>query len=321
MGACAVEARTAASLGALSAVAPDFQPALDVPNGGVLCALPALLAVGLLDSAKRFFTLPKGYYGLDTLFLLLAFMALARLNTLESLRYCAPGEWGKLLGLDRAPEVRTLRQKVGLLANRGEPVQWGAELCRQWMAAAPEQAGVLYVDGHVRVYHGQQTQLPRHYVARQKLCLRATVDYWVNAMDGQPFFAVNVAVDPGLIQALERDILPRLLRDVPGQPDAQALADDPLRHRFTLVFDREGYSPDLMRRMKDKRVACLGYHKYPGADWPEDEFQTRQVRLANGPVADMRLAERGTRLSNGLWVREFRKLTERGHQTAILATD
>ena len=62
MGACAVEARTAASLGALSAVAPDFQPALDVPNGGVLCALPALLAVGLLDSAKRFFTLPKGYY-------------------------------------------------------------------------------------------------------------------------------------------------------------------------------------------------------------------------------------------------------------------
>ena len=52
MGACAVEARTAASLGALSAVAPDFQPALDVPNGGVLCALPALLAVGLLDSAR-----------------------------------------------------------------------------------------------------------------------------------------------------------------------------------------------------------------------------------------------------------------------------
>ena len=70
------------------------------------------------------------------------------------------------------------------------------------MAAAPEQAGVLYVDGHVRVYHGHQTQLPRHYVARQKLCLRATVDYWVNAMDGQPFFAVNVAADPGLIQVL-----------------------------------------------------------------------------------------------------------------------
>ena len=100
MGACAIEARTAVSLGALTAVAPDFQAALDVPNGGVLCALPALLAVGLLAAAERFFTLPKGYYGLDSLFLLLAFMALARLKSIESLRYCAPGEWGKLLGLD-----------------------------------------------------------------------------------------------------------------------------------------------------------------------------------------------------------------------------
>lgn len=32
-------------------------------------------------------------------------------------------------------------------------------------------------------------------------------------------------------------------------------------------------------------------------------------------------ALRGTRLSNGLWVREIRKLTDRGHQTAILSTD
>jgi prepilin-type processing-associated H-X9-DG protein len=321
MGACAIDARTAASLGALSAVAPDFQAALDVPNGGVLCALPALLAVGLLDSAERFFALPKGYYGLDTLFLLLAFMALARLRTVEALRHCAPGEWGKLLGLDRAPEVRTLRQKIHRLAHDGQPAQWGADLCGQWMAAAPGQAGVLYVDGHVRVYHGHQTRLPRHHVARQKLCQRATVDYWVNAMDGQPFFAVNQAADPGLIHVLEQDILPRLLRDVPGQPDAEALEEDPLRHRFTVVFDREGYSPDLMRRMKDQRVACLGYHKYPGADWPEGEFQNRQVKLANGQAVEMRLAERGTRLSNGLWVREFRKLAERGHQTAILATD
>ena len=87
-----------------------------------------------------------------------------------------------------------------------------------------------------------------------------------------------------------------------------------------MVFDREGYSPDLMQRMKDKRVACLTYRKYPGADWAEDEFQTRQVKLANGQTVDMRLAGRGTCLGNRLWVREFRKLTERGHQTAILAT-
>jgi len=320
-GACQVAARIAASFGALEAVAPDFQPALDVPNGGVLFALPALLAMGLLQASERYFTLPKGYYGLDSLFLLLAFLALARRPSLESLRYGAPGEWGKLLGLDRVPEVRTLRQKVRLLAGDDKPSEWSAELCRQWMEAAPEQAATLYIDGHVRVYHGQQTKLPRHYVARQRLCLRATTDYWVNAMDGQPFLVVHQAIDPGLIKVIEQEILPCLNETVPGQPSAEDLQADPLRHRFTLVFDREGYSPDLLRRMKEQRVACLTYHKYPGADWPVEEFRSHTVTQPTGQVAQMTLAERGTCLSNGLWVREIRKLTDRGHQTALLATD
>ena len=321
VGANNIEARVAASVGALVDVAPDFQGALDVPNGGVLLALPVLLAVGLLATTERFFRLPKGYYALDSLLLLLAFMTLVRLKSIESLRYCAPGEWGKLLGLDRVPEVRTLRQKIRLLSQDDQPERWGAELCQQWMEAVPEQAGTLYIDGHVRVYHGQQTQLPRHYVARQRLCLRATTDYWVNAMDGQPFFVVNQAVDPGLIQVIEQEILPRLDREVPDQPSAQLLEADPLRHRFTLVFDREGYSPAFFARMKQQRVACLTYHKYPGEDWPEGEFHPQSVKLASGQVVSMKLAERGSCLSNRLWVREIRKLTERGHQTAILTTD
>jgi uncharacterized small protein (DUF1192 family) len=290
-------------------------------TGGVLFALPALLAMGLLHATERYFTLPKGYYGLDSLLLLLAFLALARMPSLESLRYCAPGEWGKLLGLDRVPEVRTLRQKVRLLAADDQPSAWSAELCRQWMEAAPEQAGTLYIDGHVRVYNGHQTALPRHYVARQRLCLRATTDYWVNAMDGQPFMVVHQTIDPGLIKVIEQDILPALNESVPGQPSAEALQADPLRHRFTLVFDREGYSPDLLRRMKEQRVACLTYHKHPGEDWPVEEFRSHPVPLRSGQIVAMKLAERGTCLRNGLWLREIRKLTERGHQTAILSTD
>ncbi len=232
MGAADVEGRVAASVGELDAVAPRFAPALDVPNGGVLCALPALLAVGLLEGVKRYLTLPKGYYGLDSLLMLLAFMALARLKSIESLRYCAPGEWGKLLGLDRVPEVRTLRAKIQLLAQEDRPAQWSAALCERWMAAAPEHTGVLYIDGHVRVYNGSQTQLPRHYVARQRLCLRATTDYWVNAMDGQPFFVVNQVVDPGLIQVIEHEIVPWLDQRLLAPPDTEPLSADPLRHRF-----------------------------------------------------------------------------------------
>ena len=161
---------------------------VDLPYGGVLLALPALLSCGLLSDVDQHFQLPKGYYSLQSIFLLLALMALTRVKTIEDLRYCAPGEWGKLIGLDRIQEVRTLREKLIALSHDGAPAKWSAHLCRQWMQADTESCGVFYIDGHVRVYHGAQTKLPRHHVSREKLCLRATVDYWINAMGGQPFF-------------------------------------------------------------------------------------------------------------------------------------
>jgi hypothetical protein len=67
----------------------------------------------------------------------------------------------------------------------------------------------------VRVFHGNQTQLPRHDVARERLCLRATTDDWINAMDGQPFFVVNQVVDTGMIQVIEQEIVPRLEQRLP----------------------------------------------------------------------------------------------------------
>ena len=95
VGATNVIERLAASIGELQSVTPQFHSVVDVPYGGVLLALPALLACGLLSEVDEHFKLPKGYYSLQSIFLLLAIMALARIKTPEDLRYCAPGEWGK----------------------------------------------------------------------------------------------------------------------------------------------------------------------------------------------------------------------------------
>jgi Transposase protein len=321
MGATNTLERLAAMMGEISEVTIQFQTSVDIPHGGVLFALPALLSMGLLHHSHRYFQLPNGYYGLDSLFLLLAFMALARIKSIEQLRYCAPGEWGKLLGLDRVPEVRTLRAKLKLLSTEGAVEHWGAQLCADWMETDLADSVLLYIDGHVRVYHGSQTKLPRHHVARQRLCLRATTDYWVNAMDGQPFFFINKAVDPGLVKVIEADIVPRLEDEVPHQPSLAVLEEDALLPRFSLIFDREGYSPAMMRRLKQKRIACFTYHKHPGEDWAEEEFRRHPVQLVSGEIVEMDLAERGTWLGNELWVREIRKLTDSGHQTAIITTN
>lgn len=318
-----VEERILASLGKLPAAPIRFEAATDVPQGGVLCALPALLALGLLRHSATYFTWLPGYYPLETIFLAIAVLALARVPSLEALRYEPPGEWGRLLGLDRIPEVRTLRDKLRGLCQAGEKVRaWSSTLAQAWMAAEPESAGTLYVDGHVRVYHGRLTQLPRRYVARQRLCLRGTTDYWVNAMDGQPFFVVTQAADPGLLQTLETEIIPRLLAEVPGQPTEAELAADRWRARFTLVCDRAVYSPEGMKRLwQQHRIGVITYHKFPGEAWPAEEFTVRPVRLVSGEVVELALAERGVRLSNDFWVREVRQLEASGHQVAMLATD
>lgn len=311
-----------AAVGLLRQAPVQFAPADDVPLGGVLWALPALLAEGLLRHSRKLFQLPEGFYPLETIFLVLAFMALVRLRSLEALRYEPPGEWGRLVGLDRIPEVRTLRQKLGQLCQPpGVATSWSSALAQEWMAAQPEGDGVYYADGHVRVYHGKLAALPRRYVARQKLCLRGTTDYWVNALDGQPFFLVNRPVDPGLIEVLRSEIVPRLLADAPGQPTEAELAADPWRHRFTLVFDRAGYSPEFFAEEKMQRVAVLTYHKFPGEDWDPAEFVEQELTLANGETVQLALAERGTCLSNGLWVREVRQREESGHQVSVLSTD
>jgi hypothetical protein len=322
VGTTRLEERVLASLGQLVAAPIRFEPATDLPQGGVLCALPALLALGLLRHSAEHFALPPGYYGLETIFLLIAFAALARVPSVEALRYEPPGEWGRLLGMDRIPEVRTLREKITLICVQEASVrQWSGTLAREWMEAQPESAGTLYIDGHVRVYHGHLTELPRRYVARQRLCLRGTTDYWVNAMDGQPFFAVTQAVDPGLLQTLEEQIVPRLLAEVPGQPSEAELEADPWRARFTMIFDRAGYSPEFFARMWGQRIAVITYHKFPQGQWPAEEFTTRTVRLVSGEQLELSLAERGVRLSNGFWVREVRQREESGHQVAMLASD
>ena len=215
-----------------------------------------------------------------------------------------------------AREIETVMQGFGA----GDALE--RCLGEEWIARQDDTELYFYCDGHVRVYHGDQTALPRHYVARERLCLRATTDYWINAMDGQPFLYVNKAVDPGLIATLKEDVIPWLEANVAKTPEQERrLAEDARAHWFTMVFDREGYSPELFGQMRKKRIAILTYHKFPQDDWRNEEFTTHSVDLAGGETVTMKLAERGAQLSNHLWVREIRKLTDSGHQTSILTTN
>jgi len=161
--------RLLAHLGLLEDAAPLFGSRPAVPRAGVLLALPALVQSGVFECAQKIYgSLGPAFYGLRTSLLTLLLMALWRIKRPEGLKEHSPQDLGQVLGLDRAPEVKTLRRKLARLAAASRAAQFGRALAQRRVASHGAALGFLYLDGHVRVYHGQH-RLPKAHVARMRL--------------------------------------------------------------------------------------------------------------------------------------------------------
>ncbi|MEO6650240.1 MAG: putative transposase, partial [Chitinophagaceae bacterium] len=316
--------------------APEFNAHEGVCGAGVLFLLPALLTQGLLKS-KEVYEVPQNhFYGLESIVLTLAFMALARIKNPEQLKQCKPGEIGKIIGLDRIPEVRCLRGKIKLLTRQQQAQKLNDLLIDHWYGQPSEEASFLYIDGHVRIYYGHQANLPSKFISRQKLCLSATTEYWVNDAQGLPVMMVTGELTEKLQVAIEQYIIPQLQQTLllpsparsaeqPVQemtPDQSQPKDDgeQLAPSCTLVFDREAYEPAFFERLwKQHRIAILTYRKNVKDIWPEKSFKDTVVQVLEQTIT-MRLCEQETVLG-GVSLREIRRLTDGGHQTAIITTN
>ena len=135
--------RIAAAVGLSQCATTRFEPGQDVQMAGVLAALPALCANGLLSGLGRHLHLAAGFYSALHILLVLGFMALGRIRRPEGLRHIPPGEFGKVIGLDRVPEVRTLREKIALMAATGDPGAWTQGTQQELDAGRPRRGGLL----------------------------------------------------------------------------------------------------------------------------------------------------------------------------------
>jgi hypothetical protein len=194
--------RLLACFGCLEDAAPVFGEAEAVPRAGVLLAVAPLVASGIVTLARKCYgEIGPAFYGLRTTLVVLLFMALWRIKRPEALKEHDPEQLGRVLGLDRAPEMKTLRKKLSRLASHKKAVDLGAALARHRVEARGELMGFLYVDGHVRAYHGKRN-IPKTHVARIRLAMPATTDYWVNDRSGDPLFVVTAPANAGLTKML-----------------------------------------------------------------------------------------------------------------------
>jgi transposase len=300
--------RALAATGGLEEAPPEFERAESVERAGVLLALPVLVAQGFFDLFQKVYgRLTNGFYGLNSVVATLAFMALLRIRTPEQLSSYAPGEFGRLLGLDRAPEVKTLRRKLLELGAREQSLELVDVFARRWIEDQGEEIlGFLYVDGHVRPYHGRTHTLPKTWVPRRRLAMPATTDFWVNDTFGDPWFVLTAEANDGMVSMMDGEILPQI-REYVG-----------LERRLTVVFDRAGWSPESFERWHEKGIDILTYRKGPYEPWAEGDFSAA-VKVP-GRKEKLRLAEAPLKLSKEFEVREIRALDEKGKQVSIVTT-
>ena len=158
--------RLLAAMGLLDDALPVFAPTPSLPRAGVLLAVPALVASGLLSMAEKIYrSLGPAFYGLRTTLVAYVLLALLRIPQPEALKEYQPGELGRIVGLDRMPEVKTLRRKLARLASLKGSYLLGREIAQKRIAERGKVLSFLYIDGHVRAYHGKHT-IPKAYVTR-----------------------------------------------------------------------------------------------------------------------------------------------------------
>jgi Transposase protein len=299
--------RQLAHLGLLDDAAPLFREGASVPGVGVLLALPCLVESGLFRISRRLYgEIGPAFYGLRTTLLTLLFMALLRIKRPEHLKERDPAAFGRLLGLDRAPEVKTLRRRLTRLAAHHCAEQLGAELARLRVDQRGHLMGFLYVDGHVRAYHGQCAIASKAYVARRHLAMPASIDYWINDRSGDPLLVITGEVNAALTKALPR--LLREVRDLVGE------------RRVTIVFDRGGWSPKLFSTMIKDGFDLLTYRKGRGRRINERRFIRRRAEV-DGRWVDYLLHDQPVGLLKGrLRLRQVTRLCDTGHQTQVITS-
>jgi hypothetical protein len=298
--------RLLACLGLLDDAAPLFASAERVPHAGVLLAIPALVDSAVFSIARRIYgSIGPAFYGLRTTLVALLLMALLRIKRPEGLKEHSPPDLGRLLGLDRAPEVKTLRGKLSRLASLGRAAEFGRALAERRVSTRSEALGFLYVDGHVRVYHGKH-RLPKAHVARRRLAMPATTDYWVNDAAGDPLFVVTAEANAYMTR-----MLLGILDEVRTLVGAR---------RLTVVFDRGGFSPRLFQKILAHGFDILTYRKGRMRRLPKSRFKAHSVTIDRRKISYV-LADQEVKLLGGrLRLRQVTRLCEGGHQTPILTS-
>jgi hypothetical protein len=168
--------------------------------------------------------------------------------TVEQVKHLSASEAGPLCGLDRLPDVRTLRPRLAALADRLDPLALQRAFASAMLTADPCASGVYFVDDHFVPYTGAKP-VPKGWDTKHRVAQRGHADTWIVDRAGRA-----VVFTTGEPSGLTKTLPPALaeLRAVIG-PTAKIM----------LGFDRGGAYPSVFTASRDADADWITYRRAP----------------------------------------------------------
>ena len=241
--------RMAAYAGMLEDAQPIFANCEHVEGAGCLLAVAIVAATGFFNAVQQVYqTIGPSFYGLRNTFMTLLLMALLRIKNPEQMNQNNPLKLGRVLGLDRAASVKTIRRKLELLGAREQAANLMNLRSKEIMQGENFPDAILFVDGHVQRYHGKK-KVGQTWSSSKNRVVKAVSDYWVNLADATPLLCIPTSFNERLNKMLPQIIL-RAQKSCLGR-------------RITVIFDRGGADAATYELLIKLGCDFIAYHKNP----------------------------------------------------------
>jgi hypothetical protein len=216
-------------------------------------------------------------------------------DTVEGSKHLRRTDAGTAVGLVEIPELRTLRTRLGALADGSDPLALQRAFAAGMLAADPPGSPVYYVDDHFVAYAGARP-VAKGYNTRRRLAEPGRADTVV--CDARGRAVVFASGEPSGLTRTMAGVLDQL-RAVTG-PDAPIM----------LGFDRGGAYPAVFTACTEAGMDWVTYRRGPLApttakvrrSWTLRDGRRVYVHLADeivdikgyGPARQLTLFEHGT---------------------------
>ncbi|MGH8276174.1 MAG: putative transposase, partial [Steroidobacteraceae bacterium] len=166
-------------------------------------------------------------------------------GSMEATKHLIRDQVGPLAGLDRLPELRTLRPRLGELAEACDPLRLQADLATAMLTAQAPLLGLYFVDDHFVPYEGAKP-VGKGYNTKRRHAQKGLADTVVTDYHGRAVCFVS-GPPSGLTKTLPAALTQ--LREVTGPA------------KIMLGFDRGGAYAQVFRHCREQGVDWLTYRR------------------------------------------------------------